>query len=197
MLRVIKDYSITTLHIFFFRLNLSCCSDVTVSIETNNIKVKANLTEQIQSGKYNLGLPIVPQTFERISVKDKVVTEYVVTEGRKVPLTGLRQTWKKQCFLWLSGNTQRIFRKYFKSLENSGNSVEIDFQIYTFNFLQQYILNGLVYCLLCILQLQLNSSTYIFSWFDLLWLCILDEVIYFIHSFYNMLHSFFLFFYFS
>ena len=55
--------------------------------------------EQIQSGKYNLGLPIVPQTFERISVKDKVVTEYIVTEGRKVPLTGLRQTWKKQCFL--------------------------------------------------------------------------------------------------
>ena len=49
--------------------------------------------------------------------------------------TGLRQTWKtwkKQCFLWHSGKTwktQRILRKHFKFLENSGNSVETDFLI--------------------------------------------------------------------
>ena len=34
-----------------------------------------------------MGLPIVPQTFEKISVKDnKIATEDTVTEGRKVPL---------------------------------------------------------------------------------------------------------------
>lgn len=67
----IQDYSIITLnHIFFFRLNLSCCSDGTIPIEKRNIKVKANLKEQMQSGKYNLGLAIVLQTFEKISVKD-------------------------------------------------------------------------------------------------------------------------------
>ena len=35
-----------------------------------------------------MGLPIVPQTFDRISVKDnKIVTQDIVTEGRKVSLT--------------------------------------------------------------------------------------------------------------
>ena len=34
-----------------------------------------------------MGLPIVPQTFDRISVKDtKIVTQDIVTEGRKVSL---------------------------------------------------------------------------------------------------------------
>ena len=87
LFRAVQDYSLITRHIFFFRLNLSCCSDITIPIEASNIKVRANLKEQIQSGKYNLGLPIVPQTFDRISVKDnKIVTQDIVTEGRKVSL---------------------------------------------------------------------------------------------------------------
>ena len=44
-----------------------------------------------------MGLPIVPQTFERISVKDnKVVTEDIVTEGRKVPLKEIRSKMLKE-----------------------------------------------------------------------------------------------------
>ena len=44
----------------------------------------------------------------------------------------------KNCFLWHSGKTwktQGILRKYFKFLENSGNSVEIDFLINLHYFL--------------------------------------------------------------
>ena len=41
-------------------------------------------------------LPIVPQTFERISVKDKkIITEDIVTEGRKVPLKEIRSKMLK------------------------------------------------------------------------------------------------------
>ena len=55
--------------------------------------------------------------------------------------TVLRQTWKtwkNQCFLRQSGKTwktQGILRKYFKFLENSGNSFEIDILINLFYFL--------------------------------------------------------------
>ena len=43
-----------------------------------------------------MGLPILPQTFERISVKDnKIVTEDIVTEGRKVPLKEIRSKMLK------------------------------------------------------------------------------------------------------
>ena len=43
-----------------------------------------------------MGLPIVTQTFERISVKDnKIVTKDIVTEGRKVPLKEIRSEMLK------------------------------------------------------------------------------------------------------
>ena len=52
---------------------------------TGNNKVKVNVKQQIQSGKYNLGFTILLQTFKRISVKDKkIVTEDIATKGRKV-----------------------------------------------------------------------------------------------------------------
>ena len=81
---ILSNFIFFSLYFLFF---ISCCSDVTIPIETSNIKVKATLKEQILSGKYNFGLPIIPQTFERIPVKNnKIVTGEIVTEGRKVPL---------------------------------------------------------------------------------------------------------------
>ena len=135
-------------------------------------------SKQTLRNKYSLTnitywLPIVPQTFERISVKDKVVTEYIVTEGRKFPLTGPRQTWKKLFFVTLKENLENS-RNFEKIFQIPGKLREFcwdwSWDLY-FTFLQLYISNGLVYCLLCIMQLQLNSSTYIFSSFDLIWLC--------------------------
>ena len=73
--------------------------------------------------------------------KMKIITHFSLSFSShflKIYLTGLRQTWKKQCFLWHSGKTwktQGILRKYFKFLENSGNSVEIDFLVNLFYFL--------------------------------------------------------------
>ena len=43
-----------------------------------------------------MGVPIVPQRFERISVKEnKIVTEDIVTEGKKVPLKEIRSKMLK------------------------------------------------------------------------------------------------------
>ena len=128
-------------------------------------------------------------------------------------LTGLRQTWKawkKQCFLWHSGKTwktQGILSKYFKFLENSGNSVEIDFLVNLLYFLATiyfkwhyiFVVHFVYYSYSWILLF-----TYLFGLGD--WLlfemtysgCVFwDAVIYLMHSFYNILYRLFLFFYFS
>ena len=48
--------------------NLSCCSEVTISIEKGNKTVKRKLREQIGSGRYNLGIPIITLKFKKTSV---------------------------------------------------------------------------------------------------------------------------------
>ena len=79
-----------------FKLNLSCCSEVPIPVEKSNKTVKRKLREQIDSGRYNLGIPIIPQKFEKTSVKDnKIITEEVVTEGRKIPLRDIRKKMLK------------------------------------------------------------------------------------------------------
>ena len=74
-----------------FRLNLSCGSEVTIPIEKSNETVKRKLKEQIDNARYNLGIPVIPQKFEKASVKDnEIITEETVIEGRKIPLRDIR-----------------------------------------------------------------------------------------------------------
>ena len=71
--------------------NLSCCSEVTISIEKGNKTVKRKLREQIGSGRYNLGIPIITLKFKKTSVWDnETITEEKVKEVRKIPLKDIR-----------------------------------------------------------------------------------------------------------
>ena len=74
-----------------FRLNLSCCSEVTIPTEKSNETVKRKLKEQIDNARYNSGIPIIPQKFEKALVKDnEIITEEIVIEGRKISLRDIR-----------------------------------------------------------------------------------------------------------
>ena len=51
-----------------------------------------------------MGMIIISQRFEKMSVKDnKIITEEVVIEGRKIPLRGIRIEMLKdhQKFMWI------------------------------------------------------------------------------------------------
>ena len=74
-----------------FRLNLNCCSEVTIPTEKSNETDKRKLKEQIDNARYNSGIPIIPQKFEKALVKDnEIITEEIVIEGRKIPLRDIR-----------------------------------------------------------------------------------------------------------
>ena len=98
-------------------------------------------------------------------------------------LSGLRQTWKKQSSLGHSGKTwktQGILEKYFKSLENSGNSAEIDFLINLLYFLATIYFKW-HYSLFTLYTTVIAGFFYLHilfglsGWllFEILWLCIL------------------------
>ena len=60
-------------------------------MEKSNKTVKRKLKEQIDSGRNNSGIPIIPQKFEKALVRDKeIITEEIVIEGRKIPLRDIR-----------------------------------------------------------------------------------------------------------
>ena len=120
---------------------------------------------------------------------------------------GLRQTWKtwkKQSFLWHSGKTwktQRILEKYFKFLENSGDSVEIDFLIKLLHFLATIYFKW-HYSLFTLYTTVIAGFFYLHIY--LVWVtgcclkysgCVFwDAVIYLMCSYYNILYRLFLFF---
>ena len=89
---------------------------------------------------------------------------------------GLRQTWKtwkKQSFLWHSGKTwktQGILEKYFKFLENSGDSMEIDFLIKLLHFLATIYFKWHYSLFTLYTTVIAGSSIYIFIWFE--WLAV-------------------------
>ena len=55
-------------------------------------KLKHILNDKISTGEVDIGTLIVPQTFEKTSVKNSdVVTEEVQIEGRKIKLFNIRK----------------------------------------------------------------------------------------------------------
>ena len=55
-------------------------------------KLKPILNDKISTGEVDIGTLIVPQTFEKTSVKNSdVVTEEVQIEGRKIKLFNIRK----------------------------------------------------------------------------------------------------------
>ena len=59
--------------------------------EATNLDVQQNLYKKIENGEYKIGQLIVPQEFQKLTIKnDKVLTEKVVITGRKTPLYSIR-----------------------------------------------------------------------------------------------------------
>ena len=65
-------------------------------MEPTNDEVNTSLKEKIENGEYHLGDLIVPQTFEKLSIKNgKIKREDIKIEGRKIPLLEIRKTMFK------------------------------------------------------------------------------------------------------
>ena len=79
-------------YINFLRLNLPNLKDITLPAEVPLKTLKSKLNEKILSGEYNIGQLIVPQVFQKTSIKDNtVVTEEFTVEGRKILLHDIRK----------------------------------------------------------------------------------------------------------
>ena len=99
--------------------------------------MKTQLVLDISTGAVSSGIDLLKDKNRNARIKCQICSKLTIKVSLLLTLnifhSGFRQTWKtwkKQCFLWHSGKTwktQGILRKYFKFLENSGNSVEIDF----------------------------------------------------------------------
>lgn len=71
----------------YFRLNLSKLTDVTLPTEVSSYTLKSKLNEKILKSEYNIGQLIVPQIFQKTSIKDNsVITEEFTLQGRKIAL---------------------------------------------------------------------------------------------------------------
>ena len=71
--------------------------------------MQEKLKEKIINGDYTLGEIIVPQTFEKIMmVENKLVTEEIAVDGRKIPLDEIRQSMleKHSKYMRLSSNEE-------------------------------------------------------------------------------------------
>ena len=69
--------------ISFLRLNVPNCKEISISVDVPAKKLKHILNDKISTDKVDIGTLVVPQTFEKTSVKNRdVVTEEVQIKGR-------------------------------------------------------------------------------------------------------------------
>ena len=67
-------------------------TEISIPIEETNEDVMKQLKNKIENGDYTLGELIVPQNFEKISLKDgQLIKEEVVVKGRKIPFKIIRE----------------------------------------------------------------------------------------------------------
>ena len=67
------------------------CTDISIPLEVTNETVTEKLSEKIINGEYKLGELIVPQTFERLVLRNNnLVSEEVSVHGRKINLQEIR-----------------------------------------------------------------------------------------------------------
>ena len=73
-------------------MSLPNLKDITLPAEVPLQTLKSKLNEKILSGEYNTGQLIIPQAFQKTSIKDNtVVTEEFTVQGRKIPLHNIRK----------------------------------------------------------------------------------------------------------
>ena len=73
-------------------MNVHGTKDISIPTEATNEKIKKRLKEKIKHGSHLIGNLIVPQSFERVILRDnKVIVDEVVAHGRKIPITERRK----------------------------------------------------------------------------------------------------------
>ena len=66
--------------------------DISIPTEVTNENIKKKLKEKIKHGSYLIGNLIVPQSFERVILRDNtIIVDEVVVHGRKIPMTEIRK----------------------------------------------------------------------------------------------------------
>ena len=66
--------------------------DISIPTEVTNENIKKRLKEKIKHGSYLIGNLIVPQSFERVILRDNtIIVDEVVVHGRKIPMTEIRK----------------------------------------------------------------------------------------------------------
>ena len=77
--------------VFLSKIDVGGCRSVSLPTEATNLDVQQNWYKKIENGEYKIGQLIVPQEFQKLTIKnDKVLTEKVVITGRKIPLYTIR-----------------------------------------------------------------------------------------------------------
>ena len=73
-------------------MNIPNCKEISIPADVPAKKLKHILNDKISTGEVDIGTLIVPQTFEKTSVKNSdVVTEEVQIEGHKIKLFNIRK----------------------------------------------------------------------------------------------------------
>ena len=73
-------------------MNVHGTKDISIPTEATNEKIKKRLKEKIKHGSHLIGNLIVPQSFERVILRDnKIIVDEVVVHGRKIPMTEIRK----------------------------------------------------------------------------------------------------------
>lgn len=78
---------------FSFRLNVPNCTEITLPVEDSTDRVKESLHEKIINKEYFIGELIIPLEFTKLALKDnKLFTETIKIQGRKIPLYDIRKS---------------------------------------------------------------------------------------------------------
>ena len=73
-------------------MNVPGTKDISIPTEVTNENINKKLKEKIKHGSYLIGNLIVPQSFERVILRDNtIIVDEVVVHGRKIPMTEIRK----------------------------------------------------------------------------------------------------------
>ena len=76
----------------FFRLNMPGTKDISIQTEVTNESIKKRLKQKIKHEYYLVANLIVPQSFERVIVRDNtIIVDDLIVHDRKIPMTEIRK----------------------------------------------------------------------------------------------------------
>ena len=86
--------------------------DISIPTEVTNENIMKKLKEKIKHGSYIIGNFIVPQSFERVILRDNTnVADAVVVDGRKISVTEIRKKMFKDLNPYMRLRSDEDFEK--------------------------------------------------------------------------------------